>query len=114
MSAYDLVNEVKNAKGIPSDNALAVAIGKERATVSGWKRGLSKPDGESILKLCVLGNIEPKEALRILHGGYGIPTIYFWTCWWSICAWLAFMLYKSYPYIALRVGIFFKAVSTTI
>lgn len=70
MSAYDLVEEVKKVKNIPSDNALAVAIGKERATVSGWKRGISKPDGESVLKLCMLGEIEPKKALELMQGGY--------------------------------------------
>lgn len=70
MSAYDLVEEVKKAKNIPSDNALAVAIGKERSTVSGWKRGLAKPDGEAVLKLIMLGEIEPGKALALMQGGY--------------------------------------------
>lgn len=70
MSAYDLVTEVKRAKNIDSDNAIAVMLGKERSTVSAWKRGLSKPDGESVLKLCMLGDIEPKKALELMQGGY--------------------------------------------
>lgn len=70
MSAYDLVEEVKKNTGIESDNQIAVAIGKERANVSNWRMNRSKPDGESILKLCVLGNIDPKRALQIMQGGY--------------------------------------------
>jgi len=70
MSAYDLVEEVKKNANIPSDNALGIALGKTRSTVSGWKHGLAKPDGESVLKLITLGNIEPKRALELMQGGY--------------------------------------------
>lgn len=70
MSAYDLVNAVKEAKNIPSDYQLAQKIGMTRATVSGWKRGVSKPDGEAVLKLITLGDIEPNRALKLMQGGY--------------------------------------------
>jgi hypothetical protein len=70
MSAYDLVEEVKKNANIQSDNALGIAIGKTRSTVSNWKLGISKPDGETVLKLITLGNIEPKKALQLIQGGY--------------------------------------------
>ena len=70
MSAYDLVEEVKKNAGIESDNQIAVALGKERSTVSAWKRSLAKPDGEAVLKLCMLGNIDAKRALELMQGGY--------------------------------------------
>ncbi|UOF80588.1 helix turn helix protein [Inoviridae sp.] len=70
MSAYDLVEEVKKNANISSDNALGIAIGKTRSTVSSWKQGLAKPDGETTLKLITLGRIEPKRALELMQGGY--------------------------------------------
>lgn len=70
MSAYDLVNEVKKKGQIPSDNALANKMGLTRASVSSWKRGDTKPDGENVLKLCMIGGIEPKKALELMQGGY--------------------------------------------
>lgn len=70
MSAYDLVEEVKKNANIPSDNALGVAIGKTRSTVSSWKQGLAKPDGETTLKLIALGKIDPNRALKLMQSGY--------------------------------------------
>lgn len=70
MSGYDLVAEVKKATGIESDYKIAQELGKSRANVNNWKAGLSKPDGETVLKLCVLGKIDPKRALEIMQGGY--------------------------------------------
>lgn len=70
MSGYALVEEVKKRTGITSDNQIAEAIEKHRTNVSAWKRHKSDPDAETVLKLCVLGDIEPKRALEILQGGY--------------------------------------------
>lgn len=70
MSGYALVEEVKKRTGMTSDNQVAEAIGKHRTNVSAWKRHKSDPDAETVLKLCMLGNIEPKKALEIMQGGY--------------------------------------------
>ncbi len=70
MSAYDLVEEVKRNAGIESDNALALAIGKERGNVSAWKNNRAKPDGETVLKLISLGKVDPRRALELMQGGY--------------------------------------------
>lgn len=75
MSAYDLVDAVKKAKGIPSDNALAIELGLTRGSVSSWKRGDSKPDGENVLKLCLIGGIEPKKALELMQGGFAYVSL---------------------------------------
>ncbi|MGQ3091568.1 MAG: helix-turn-helix domain-containing protein [Methylophilus sp.] len=70
MSGYDLVEEVKKNKNIESDYKLAQALGKTRGTVSNWKQGLSKPDGETVLKLMILGDVEARRALELMQGGY--------------------------------------------
>lgn len=93
MSAYDLVEAVKTAKNIPSDYQLAQQIGMTRATVSGWKRGVSKPDGEAVLKLITLGDIEPNRALKLIQGGYARVSLM------AVTAILSVALIASYPII---------------
>lgn len=68
MSAYDLVIEAKKVAKIPSDNALANLLGVQRSTVSSWKKGKSKPDGISTLKLCMLANVDGARAREIWKG----------------------------------------------
>ncbi|KQT34502.1 hypothetical protein [Methylophilus sp. Leaf414] len=70
MAGYALIEEVKKKTGITSDNQIAEAIGKHRSNVSAWKRTEHTPDSESVLKLCILGQIEPKRALELMQGGY--------------------------------------------
>jgi len=68
MSAYDLVREAKKVAKITSDNELANLLGVQRSTVSCWKRGISKPDGVSTLKLCILANVDGTRAKEIWKG----------------------------------------------
>ncbi|TXI36680.1 MAG: helix-turn-helix domain-containing protein [Methylophilus methylotrophus] len=68
MSAYDLVMEAKKVGKISSDNALAKLLGVQRSTISSWKRGISKPDGISTLKLCILANVDGARATEIWKG----------------------------------------------
>jgi len=93
MSAYDLVEEVKKNANITSDNALGVAIGKTRSTVSSWKQGISKPDGETTLKLIALGKVDPKRALELMQGGYATVSLM------AVTAVLSVALLASHPII---------------
>lgn len=93
MSAYDLVEEVKRNAGIESDNALALAIGKERGNVSAWKNNRAKPDGETVLKLIALGNVDPKKALELMQGGYARVSLM------AVTAVLSVALLASHPII---------------
>jgi hypothetical protein len=70
MAGYALIEAVKAKKGIPSDNQIAIALGVDRNNVSAWKNRKSKPDAETLLDLMILGDIDAKEAKRLLHGGY--------------------------------------------
>jgi hypothetical protein len=101
MSAYDLVEEVKKKANIQSDNALGIAIGKTRSTVSNWKQGVSKPDGETVLKLITLGNVDPKEALKLMQGGYATVSLMAMTAGLSIALFTC-NLYANPLYIMLN------------
>jgi hypothetical protein len=70
MAGYALIEAVKAKKGLASDNQLAIALGIDRNNVSGWKNKPSKPDADSLLDLMILGDIDAKEAKRLLHGGF--------------------------------------------
>jgi hypothetical protein len=71
MAGYALIEAVKAKKGLTSDNQLALMLGKDRQNISNWKnKDKAKPDTESILDLMILGDIDAKEAKRLLHGGF--------------------------------------------
>jgi hypothetical protein len=70
MAGYGLVEAVKESTELKSDYAIAKEIGVGRQNISTWKHTKHAPDSEAVLKLCILGNIEPKRALALLQGGY--------------------------------------------
>jgi hypothetical protein len=91
MAGYALIEAVKAKKGLTSDNQLALMLGKDRQNISNWKnKEKAKPDTESILDLMILGDIDAKEAKRLLQGGYtslslilmtamGCTSLFYWS-----------------------------------
>ena len=46
-----LLDNARNARSIPSDNALALALGQRRQVVSQWRKGDSYPSEDHIAQL---------------------------------------------------------------
>ncbi|BBN88561.1 hypothetical protein [Azospira sp. I09] len=64
MSAVDrLLDRAREVARIPSDYALAKTIEVERATISGYRHGRSKPDTYAIYRLAELAKIDRDAAI---------------------------------------------------
>lgn len=65
-----LLEKARINSKLESYYAVGKAIGASKELVSRWKTGKSNPNGYYTLKLCELGNIETKEALKLLENGF--------------------------------------------
>lgn len=70
MSAYNLVKAVKEKTGIKSDNGIASLINRDRQNIYNWKTKDSKADVDAVLDLMIAGDIDAREAKRLLQGGF--------------------------------------------
>ncbi|MDI9239855.1 hypothetical protein QLQ15_13165 [Lysobacter sp. LF1] len=52
----NLLDKAKTTKGIPSDNAFAVAMGWRRQVISQWRSGDSYPSEDNIAQLAEVAN----------------------------------------------------------
>lgn len=91
MSAADLVREVKYRAKIDRDTDLANRLGVGKANVSAWLKG-TKPNGEDMLKLIILGDIEPKIALQRVQEGYASLSLLIMTALTSIALLAPFVM----------------------
>lgn len=66
MNFYKLVEAAKEKQGLTSDNQIALKLGVGRALISGWKNGISKPDGINTMKLIELSGMNAREALKLV------------------------------------------------
>ena len=67
MDIDELIEKAKAACGVDSDYALAPKLGLTRAAVSRWRRGVSLPSDETILKLAELLELDPAILLADFH-----------------------------------------------
>lgn len=58
-----LMDKARQKRGIPSDNALAGALGRSRQVVSQWRSGDAYPDEELIVALAEMAGDNPAEWL---------------------------------------------------
>lgn len=66
----ELLEKAKSVQGIKSNYELANRLGISNELISKWKLGKSKPNGEHSLILADMANVTPKEALKLLQGGF--------------------------------------------
>lgn len=62
-----LLDEAKDKTGIPSDYALAQAIGIKRATISGYRHGKSAPDVYAMSRLADLTGRTLTEVIAMIE-----------------------------------------------
>jgi len=55
-TANKLLDKYRQVCLLKSDNAAAIALGIERATVSGWRHGKSKPEADTVAKMATAIN----------------------------------------------------------
>ena len=65
LNAY--LDAAKAARGIPSDNQLAAALGMKRASVSHLRQGRSLPCDETMARIAELAGVDAGEALLRLN-----------------------------------------------
>lgn len=87
MSAYDLVKIAKEKKNISSDYKLAELLNVHRMNVANWKKG-NIPDGVTTLKLAEMAEVTPKEAIKLLEGGFVNLSLLFVTSSTLLAAWM--------------------------
>lgn len=66
-AANDLLDKVRTACNLPSDNALAQKIGLTRAMVSSWRHGRHPIPDERIAQMCALAKLDGPTWIAMLH-----------------------------------------------
>lgn len=66
-TANDLLDKVRAACNLPSDNALAQKIGLTRAMVSSWRHGRHPIPDERIAQMCALAKLDGPTWIAMLH-----------------------------------------------
>lgn len=62
-----LLDKVREACSIPSDNALSMKLGVTRALVSHWRKGRSPLPDATIAQLCAMAKLDGAEWLAAIH-----------------------------------------------
>ncbi len=63
MNITDLMEKAKTRANLPSDYALAKAMGVERQVVSGWKKGKRHPSNDEAIQLATLAGLNEMEVI---------------------------------------------------
>lgn len=63
----DLIEKAKNRANIPSDYALAKAIGIDRTIISAWKKGRRHPSDEEAVQLATLAGLDEMQVIAQIH-----------------------------------------------
>lgn len=63
----DLLDKVKEACAIPSDNALSQKLGVTRAVVSTWRSGGTPMSDERIAQICAMGKLDGPLWIAMIH-----------------------------------------------
>ncbi len=63
----DLLDKVKEACSIPSDNALSQKLGVTRAVVSTWRSGGTPMSDERIAQICAMGKLDGPLWIAMIH-----------------------------------------------
>lgn len=63
----DLIDKAKNRANIPSDYALAKAIGIDRTIISAWRKGRRHPSDEEAVQLATLAGLDEMQVIAQIH-----------------------------------------------
>lgn len=63
----DLLDKAKETRSLPSDMALAEALGLKRQSIFQWRKGTSVPSDAHIAQLCALADVDGPEYLARIH-----------------------------------------------
>lgn len=66
-STTDLLDRAKAAAGDVSDYRIAQLLGVPRATVSGYRRGVSRPENPIAMRLAELCGLDPVEVVASVN-----------------------------------------------
>lgn len=63
MTIIELLDRAKTRANLPSDYALAKALGIDRSIVSGWRKGKQHPGNEHAVQLATLAGLEEMQVI---------------------------------------------------
>ncbi len=79
----DLLDQAKNRANLPSDYALAKALGISQSNVTGWRKSKRHPSDEEAVQLATLAGLEEMKVIAAIH--YETATTEkkreFWKCY---------------------------------
>lgn len=83
MTIIELLDQAKNRANLPSDYALAKALGVKTGHVSDWRKGKRHPSDEEAIQLATLAGLEEMQVIAAIH--YETATTEkkkeFWKCY---------------------------------
>lgn len=79
----NLIDQARTRANLPSDYALAKAIGISQSNVTGWRKGKRHPSDEEAVQLATLAGLEEMQVIAAIH--YECATTEkkkeFWKCY---------------------------------
>lgn len=67
MQINDLLDKAKTRANLPSDYALAKALGVQTGIVSNWRKGKRHPSDEEAVQLATLAGLEEMQVIAAIH-----------------------------------------------